>query len=193
MDGPLPTHYEPRESTVANLQHPRQQSSPVVQELETLNPPLSDVFPFALFTYRIAEHHTAGGMSRFLPYLAELAPEPFVEISPELAALRGIQNGEWCTVVSARTAVEARALVTPRVTSQEIEGRRVHSVGAPYHWGPNGLARGDATNDLIGLALDPNVQISEFKGASCDIRPGRRPRGEALVAFVAEYRERAGL
>jgi formate dehydrogenase major subunit len=187
LDGPLPTHYEPVEGTVANLVHPEHQHSPVVQTLEQLHPPLSDAFPFALTTYRIAEHHTAGGMSRFLPYLSELAPEPFVEISPELAALRGIRNGEWCTVVTARAAVEARALVTPRMTSQEIDGRRFHTVGAPYHWGPNGLATGDAVNDLIGLALDPNVQISEFKAASCDIRPGRRPRGPALKEFVAGY------
>jgi formate dehydrogenase major subunit len=194
LDGPLPTHYEPVEATVTNLVHPQQTSTPARQIVDgPLNPPESDVFPFALLTYRIAEHHTAGGMSRFLPYLAELAPDPFVEISPELAALRGIQHGEWVTVVSARTAVEARALVTERMTSQEIEGRLVHTVGAPYHWGPSGLARGDSANDLVGLALDPNVQISEFKGASCDIRPGKRPRGEELVRFVARYRERAGL
>ncbi len=194
LDGPLPTHYEPREAVVGNLRHPEHTSSPVVQSVPgtPCNPPLSDVFPFALFTYRIAEHHTAGGMSRFLPYLSELAPDPFVELSPELAALRGIVHGEWCTVVTTRTAVEARALVTDRMASLTIEGRRVHAVGAPYHWGPNGLATGDAANDLLGLALDPNVQISEFKGASCDIRPGRRPRGAELLAFVAGYRERAG-
>jgi formate dehydrogenase major subunit len=194
LDGPMPTHYEPVEATVGNLVHPQETSTPPRQVVDgPLHPPGSEVFPFALLTYRIAEHHTAGGMSRFLPYLAELAPDPFVEISPALAALRGIQNAEWCTVVTARAAIEARALVTDRMADQEIEGRVVHTVGAPYHWGPNGLARGDSANDLLGLALDPNVQISEFKALTCDIRPGRRPRGEALTAFVAEYRERAGL
>jgi len=51
---------------------------------------------------------------------------------------------------------------------------------------------GDSANDLLGLALDPNVHIGEYKVATCDIRPGRRPRGEALVEFVEGYRRRAG-
>jgi formate dehydrogenase major subunit len=197
LDGPLPTHYEPRESVRGNLVHPERPFSPPFHEMERpdnpYHPPVSEVFPFALLTYRIAEHHTAGGMSRFLPYLSELAPDPFVEVSPELAELRGLEHGAWCTVVTARAAIEARALVTPRMASQDVDGRRVHTVGAPYHWGPNGLATGDSANDLMGLALDPNVQISEFKGASCDILPGRRPRGEALADFVEHYRQRAGI
>ena len=77
------------------------QASPTRQQFErddnlynpTAGDPGAEVFPFAMVTYRIAEHHTAGGMSRFLPYLAELAPEPFVEVSPELAALRGLEHG----------------------------------------------------------------------------------------------------
>ncbi|MEA2126478.1 MAG: formate dehydrogenase major subunit, partial [Solirubrobacteraceae bacterium] len=194
LDGPLPTHYEPIESPAPNVVHPQWPASPPKQIVDgPLHPSPSDVFPFALLTYRIAEHHTAGGMSRFLPYLSELAPDPFVEVSPELARLRGLEHGEWVTVVTARTAIEARALVTDRMTSQTIEGRDVHTVGAPYHWGPNGLARGDSANDLVGLGLDPNVQISEFKGLTCDVQPGRRPRGPALVEFVADYRRRAGM
>jgi formate dehydrogenase major subunit len=194
LDGPLPTHYEPVESPSVNVVHPQHRESPARQIVGgPLHPSPSDVFPFALLTYRIAEHHTAGGMSRYLPYLSELAPDPFVEVSPELAELRGLEHGEWVTVVTARTAIEARALVTPRMRSHTIEGRTVHTVGAPYHWGPGGLATGDSANDLVGLALDPNVQISEFKGLTCDVRPGPRPRGPELVAFVEEYRRRAGM
>ena len=149
------------------------------------------MFPFALLTYRIAEHHTAGGMSRFLPYLSELAPDPFVEVSPELAALRGLEHGEWCTIVTMRTAIEARALVTDRMHPQDIDGTTVHTVGLPYHWGPNGLATGDAANDLMPIVLDRNVKISEFKAATCDVQPGKRPRGEDLLTYVDVYRKRA--
>jgi formate dehydrogenase major subunit len=200
VDGPFPTHYEPHESPVRNPIHPEAQASPTRQRFQrddNLSNPTAgdagaDVFPFALFTYRIAEHHTAGGMSRYLPYLSELAPDPFVEVSPELAELRGLAHGEWATIVTTRTAIEARALVTDRIRPQVIDGREVHSVGLPYHWGGGGLATGDSANDLLPIVLDQNVHISEFKAATCDVRPGRRPRGRALLDFVAAYRERAG-
>jgi formate dehydrogenase major subunit len=155
--------------------------------------PGADVFPFVMTTYRLTEHHTAGGMSRWLPYLSELQPEMFCEVSPQLAAERGLSNGGWATVVSARTAIEARVLVTPRMSPLHVQGRVVHQVGLPYHWGSNGLSVGDAANDLFPLALDPNVHIQEVKAATCDIVPGRRPRGPALLDFVDEYRTRAGV
>jgi formate dehydrogenase major subunit len=73
-----------------------------------------------------------------------------------------------------------------------VQGRTVHQIGLPYHWGPNGLVTGDAANELISVVLDPNVHIQESKAATCDIQPGRRPRGAALLDFVEEYRRRAG-
>jgi formate dehydrogenase major subunit len=194
-DGPLPAHYEPHESPVGNALY-RRRASPVRQRFDRddnrSNPLWSDVFPYALTTYRIAEHHTAGGMSRFLPYLSELAPEPFVELSPELAAERGLEHNGWATIVTERTAIEARVMVTDRMVPLTIDGRRVHQVGLPYHWGGNGLARGDSANDLLPIVLDSNVHISEFKSATCDVRPGRRPRGPALLAFIDDYRRRVG-
>jgi formate dehydrogenase major subunit len=72
-------------------------------------------------------------------------------------------------------------------------GRRVQQVGLPYHWGRRGLVKGDAANELLPLVLDQNVHISEYKTSTCDIRPGRRPRGPALTELVAEYRRRAGV
>jgi formate dehydrogenase major subunit len=69
----------------------------------------------------------------------------------------------------------------------------VHQIGLPYHWGVNGLASGDSANDLFGIVLDPNVHIQESKAATCDIRPGRRPRGPALLELVESYRARAGI
>ena len=84
-------------------------------------------------------------------------------------------------------------LVTDRIRPLTVEGRTVHQVGLPYHWGSRGLVTGDAANDLLSIVLDPNVHIQEAKAATCDIRPGRRPRGAALPELVADYRVRAGL
>jgi formate dehydrogenase major subunit len=72
-----------------------------------------------------------------------------------------------------------------------MNGRDVHQVGLPYHWGTRGLTTGGAANDLAHMALDPNVHIQEVKAFSCDIRPGRRPRGAELTEFVAAKREAA--
>jgi len=128
-----------------------------------------------------------------LPYLSELQPEFFCEVSPELAAERGLENGGWATIVTARAAVEARVLVTERIRPIEVQGRRLHQIGLPYHWGANGLSTGDSANDLAHLALDPNVHIQEVKALACDIRPGRRPRGPALRELVRGYARRAGI
>jgi formate dehydrogenase major subunit len=130
-------------------------------------------------------------MSRTLPYLSELQPEFFCEVSPELAAERGLEHRGWATIVSARTAIEARVLVTERMKPLRVRGRTIHQIGLPYHWGSNGLSRGDPANDLLSVVMDPNVHIQEAKAATCDIRPGRRPRGPALLDLVEEYRNRA--
>jgi formate dehydrogenase major subunit len=192
VDGPLPTHYEPEESPLPNELYAHRRVNPVRQRLaRPENPSNEDEpgrYPFVATTYRLTEHHTAGGMSRSVPYLAELQPEMFVEVHPELAELRGLEHGGWATVVTSRTAIEARVLVTERVKPLDHAGRRVHQVGLPYHWGSKGLASGDAANDLSGLFLDPNVHIQEVKGFTCDILPGRRPRGPALPAFVERHR-----
>jgi formate dehydrogenase major subunit len=199
-DGPLPTHYEPQESPFDNPLY-AQQRNPVRQIIRHPQDPLQPsgsepgaaVFPYVATTYRLTEHHTAGGMSRTLPYLAELQPEFFCEVSPELAAERGLEHMGWATIITARSAVEARVLVTSRVPPLAVGGRVLHQVGLPYHWGPNGLVTGDAANELAALSLDPNVHIQEVKAMACDIRPGRRPRGPALRQLVREYAERAGI
>jgi formate dehydrogenase major subunit len=194
-DGPMPTHYEPPESPVANALY-AQQSNPsrrsLVQSSNPINPSLSEVFPFVYTSYRLTEHHTAGAMSRTLPYLTELQPEPFCEVSPRLARERGLEHGGWATVVTARTAIEVRVLVTDRLRSLRLGDRWVEQVGLPYHWGPNGITRGDSVNDLVNITMDPNVYIQDKVG-TCDIQPGRRPRGPALTAYVEDYRRRAGV
>jgi formate dehydrogenase major subunit len=202
LDGPLPTHYEPQESPVANPLY-RQQANPTREVFRRDDNPSNpsgeepgwQVFPYVFTTYRLTEHHTAGGMSRWQPYLAELQPEFFCEVSPELARERGLDNGGWATIVTARTAIEARVLVTERVSPLQVAGRTVHQIGLPYHWGVgiDAVVSGDSANDLFGVTLDPNVHIQESKVGSCDIRAGRRPRGPALLDFVARYRRRAGI
>jgi formate dehydrogenase major subunit len=200
IDGPLPTHYEPVESTVRNPLY-RQQANPTRKMYERsdnlTNPSVperhSEVFPYVFSTSRLTEHHTAGGMSRQLAYLSELQPEMFVEVSPELAAERGLEHLGWAHIVTARAAIEARVMVTDRLTPLRIDGRVVHQIWLPYHWGGEGLVTGDSANDLIGITLDPNVLIQESKVGTCDIRPGRRPSGPELLAYVVGYRDRAGL
>jgi len=200
VDGPMPTHYEPQDSPFANPLYPHGRS-PVRQvfprEGNRYHPsgdePGADVYPYIVTTYRLTEHFTAGGMTRWSPYLTELQPELFIEVSPELAGERGLENGGWATVVTARGAIEARVLVTERMAPMRLDGRVIHQIGLPYHWGPNGHATGDAANELSAIALDPNVHIQEVKALTADVRPGRRPRGPELPRLVEEYRRRAGI
>ncbi len=201
VDGPLPAHYEPQDSPVQNLLYPKQEHNPVREVLRHRGTPYqpsgdepgSEVFPYVATTYRLTEHHTAGGMSRWLPYLSELQPEFFCEVSPELAAERGLEHMGWATIISARSAIEARVMVTRRMPSLTVQGRRLHQIGLPYHWGRNGISTGDGANELAHFALDPNVHIQEVKALAVDIQPGRRPRGPALLALVRSYNERAGI
>jgi formate dehydrogenase major subunit len=202
VDGPLPAHYEPQDSPLPNLLY-RQQRNPVRETVQFAHPdnrfqpsdgtPGSQTFPYVATTYRLTEHHTAGGMSRWLPYLSELQPEFFCEVSPELAEERGLDHHGWATIITARNVVEARVLVTPRIPSLTVQGRRLHQVGLPYHWGWTGYSTGDSANDLVEISLDPNTHIQETKAFACDIRPGRRPTGAARPALAREYRQRAGI
>jgi formate dehydrogenase major subunit len=203
LDGPLPTHYEAHESPVRNPLY-GQQGNPTLKVYgrpdnpsnpnpNPLDPGSSNAFPFVLTTARLTEHHTAGGMSRQLPYLSELQPELFVEVSPELARMRGLTHLGECHVVTSRTAVQARVMVTDRMAPLRIDGNVVHQVWMPYHWGGNGVVTGDVVNDLFGVVADPNVFIQESKVATCDVRPGPRPRGPQLTAMISELRTRAGI
>jgi formate dehydrogenase major subunit len=199
-DGPLPTHYEPQDSPFENplygqranparktYPHPDNRYHPSGDE------PGADVFPYVVTTYRLTEHFTSGGMTRWTPYLAELQPAFFCEVSPELAAERGLEHGGWATIATARGVIEARVMVTDRMTPLTVSGRVVHQIGMPFHWGPNGYTRGDSANELSPMSLDPNARIQEDKAFTADIRPGRRPRGPARQRLVEEYQGRAGV
>jgi formate dehydrogenase major subunit len=199
-DGPLPTHYEPHESPVRNPMY-TQQSNPTRKVFGRKDNPShpaagergAEVFPYVLTTSRLTEHHTAGAMSRQLPFLAELQPGLFVEVSPELARERGLTHMGEAHVVTSRAAVQARVMVTDRMAPLRIDNRVVHQIWLPYHWGGTGLVTGDVVNDLFGVVEDPNVFIQETKVTTCDVRPGPRPRGEKLTAMLEEVRSIAGI
>lgn len=191
-DGPLPAHYEPLESPVTNEVYAQQENPAARRHARPDNPlasPGDPRFPHVLTTYRLTEHHTAGGMSRFLPHLAELQPELFAEISPELAGEIGVESGDFVTVATLRGFVEARALVTRRMRPLQIAGRTVHQIAIPFHWGSSGPVRGDVANDLIALTGEPNVSIHEAKALTCALYRGRRPPDSSYVHWLHRMSE----
>jgi formate dehydrogenase major subunit len=175
-DGPLPTHYEPIESPVSNPLY-KQQSNPTVETWDVpMNPksePMDQNYPVVATTFRLTEHYLSGPMSRFDSWLNELQPEMFIELSPELAAERGIEHGGWMVAWNKRAAIEARAMVTQRVRPLKVNGRTVHQIAIPFHWGFAGETVGSIANDLTSITSDPNVSMHEAKAFVCNVRPGR--------------------
>ncbi len=183
-DGPLPTHYEPVESPVRNPLY-QQQDNPAARRWERADNryhPVGDPqYPYVVTTYRLTEHHSGGIPTRFVPSTAELQPEGFVELSPELAAQLGIQNLDWAVISTARGAIEMKALVTERLRPLLINGQQIYQVGLPYHFGWEGYATGDSANVLTAAVGDPNTSIHEGKAFTCNVQKGRladyrRPR-----------------
>jgi formate dehydrogenase major subunit len=176
-DGPLPTHYEPAESPVHNALY-KQQSNPAAiffkKRKDNVLAEIGDErYPIIITTYRLTEHHVSGPMTRWLPWLNALQPALFAELSPELAAERGIQHGSWMVISTPRGEIEARAMVTRRLRPLKIAGKQVHQIGLPFHWGFQGKSKGSITNDLTHMVLEPNVSIEEAKAFTCNVRPGR--------------------
>jgi formate dehydrogenase major subunit len=172
LDGPIPTHYEPAESPVRNALY-KQQSSPVLKYWKHDDNPLATVgdprFPYVITTYRLTEHYLAGAMSRWNPWLTELMPELFIELSPELADEKGIRNTEWVRVSTPRAQIRAKALVTRRLRPFRLGDKLVHQVGMPWHWGWEGVVTGDVVNTLTAMVGDPNVSIHEGKAFVCNV------------------------
>jgi anaerobic selenocysteine-containing dehydrogenase len=175
-EGPFPEHYEPLESPVAN-QLSSVQFNPVVKIWDTDrgeetgdNVGTSEDFPIVCSTYRVCEHWQAGGMSVWLPWLAEAQPEPFLEMSVELAQEKGIANGDRVLVSSARGEVEVVAIVTPRFKPFSVNGQTVHEVGMPWHFSWQGLAKGATANVLTPNIGDGNTMIPEYKAFLVEVR-----------------------
>jgi formate dehydrogenase major subunit len=176
-DGPFPEHYEPVESPTKNLLS-KQQMNPVAKiwvvpdQKNDLAPVASPEYPYVVTTYRLTEHHLSGVMSRYLPMLAELFHSHFAEISNELAAELGIKNGERITVATPRGKIHTTAMVTSRLKPFMIDGKKTHQIGIPWHWGYNGISKGDITNDLSATVGDPTVYIQETKAFLCSVKKG---------------------
>ena len=172
LDGPLPTHYEPAESVIRNPLY-RQQSSPVFKYWKRSDNLLAGIadpkYPYVITTYRLTEHYLSGVMSRWIPWLTELMPELFIELSPELADEKGIKNTDWVRISTPRAQIRAKALVTRRMRPFKLGDKIVHQVGMPWHWGWEGVVTGDVVNSLSSLVGDPNVTIHEGKAFVCNV------------------------
>jgi len=169
-DGPFPEHYEPFESPAHNLLSPVQ-NNPVVQKPQNVTTDTAK-YPYVGTTYRVTEHWQAGAMTRSLPWLVELVPDMFVEISETLASQKGIKNGDTVTVTSERGKISARALVTARLKPFHVDGKEIEQVGMPWHFGYAGLATGDSGNVLTPTVGCANTGIPEYKAFLCNIEKG---------------------
>jgi formate dehydrogenase major subunit len=175
-DGPLPTHYEPLETPVVNPMG-GQQHNPTAKIWDRpgneLHAPADPRYPHVFTTYRLTELHCGGIPSRVMPHTAELQPEAFVEVSPELAREFDIQHLGWTVISTRRGEIEVRAMVTERVRPFVIDGRTVHQIGMPWVFGREGYARGAVANVLLAITGDANTSIHTTKALTCAIRPGR--------------------
>jgi len=173
-DGPMPEFYEPVESPVANALHPARQSNPVLKypRVKGLQPiGTSKDFPYVLMTSSISEHWCAGSVTRNVPWLNELVPEPCVELPEPLAKKLGLRTGDRARVSSARGEVEVKAVVTRRMEVMKIGGQEVPVVWMPYNWGFKGLSTGPSTNQITIDVGDPNTWCQETKACLVNVVP----------------------
>lgn len=173
-DGPLPEFYEPIESPADNILHPQVANNPIV----TMPAAQGNIhkignrkdFPYVLTTYAVVEHFCAGGITRNIPMLNELMPEPFAEISKNLANKIGAKDGDKVEVSSARGSVQVRCLVTDRIQSLVINGQETETIGMPWSWGFASLSPGAGVNEITISAIDPNAGTPEYKCCLVNIR-----------------------
>jgi formate dehydrogenase major subunit len=179
VDGPLPEHYEPLESPVSVNPFSCQRINPVLQQHDQIKSFFADSeakFPYVATTYRVSEHWQSGVMSRWIPWLLESQPRMFVEISPELARLKNIENGEIIRVANNRGQLECLAMVTVRIRPFIIQGCVVHQIGLPWHFGWVHPKNGDDSANLLTLSAgDPNTGIPETKAFMVNIEKLMEP------------------
>ena len=170
-DGPFPEHYEPMESPTRNMMN-SQKVNPAAVILPSTLSEYGDAarYPYVATSYRVTEHWQAGAMTRNLPWLTELVPDMFCEISPSLAKKKRIKNGDRVKISSKRGSIETFALVTERVQPWLINGREVEMVGMVWHFGYGCDASGDSCNTLTPHIGDANTMIPEFKAFLVDIK-----------------------
>jgi formate dehydrogenase major subunit len=171
-EGPYPVHYEPFESPIANPINPKIRGNPVARVFKGDMEQFGDAkeFPYAATSYRLTEHFHY--WTKHSEINASLQPEFFVEISEELAKEKSIANGGWVRVWSKRGSVKAKVYVTKRIKPMICDGKTVHVVGIPLHWGFMGRARkGFGPNSLTPYVGDANAETPEFKAFLVDIEP----------------------
>ena len=169
VDGPFPEHYEPFESPVENILHPKTPHNPVVKiyksDLDLLGKPQE--YPYVATTYRVVEHFHYWTKHIYGP--SALVPKMFIELPEELAKELGIKEGDKVIVSTARGSAEGYALPTKRIKPLVINGKKVYTIGIPIHWGNEGVVKGALANMITPFVWDPNSQTPEFKGFLCKI------------------------
>ena len=189
-DGPLPEMYEPVESPVENVLHPKVKHNPVLKYPRVRShQPIGTVaeFPYVLMTSTVAEHWCGGSSTRNIPWLNELVPEPMLEMPEALGEKLKVKTGNRVQISSARGSLQVKAVVTPRMQPLRVEGREVFVVWMPYNWGFKGLSTGPSVNHLTIDALDPGAGTQETKACLVSIvkieesatKASSAPRGRA--------------
>jgi formate dehydrogenase major subunit len=175
-EGPFPVHYEPFEAPIANVVAPKIRGNPVARifQSDVAQFATSEEFPYAATSYRLTEHFHY--WTKHNRVNAALQPEFFVEISEQLAAEKGIAHGGWVRVWSKRGEVKAKAVVTKRIKPLICDGKPVHVIGIPLHWGFTGQARkGWGPNSLTPFVGDANIETPEYKAFLVNIEPTTAP------------------
>jgi formate dehydrogenase major subunit len=176
VDGPFPTHYEPFESPVVNLTAPAIRGNPAARVFKDDLAAFasSSEFPYLGTSYRLTEHFHF--WTKHSKLNAVMQPEFFVEIGEDLAKEKGIEKGGWVRVWSKRGSVKAKAVVTKRIKPLQIDGKTMHIVGIPLHWGFMGEAKkGFGPNSLTPVVGDANTDTPEFKAFLVNIEPLNPP------------------
>jgi formate dehydrogenase major subunit len=175
-EGPFPEHYEPMESPVPNVLHPKVQNNPVARVFDYDRKQFGTAtnFPYVGTTYRLTEHFHF--WTKHARINAILQPEEFIEIGEVLANEKGIGQGDWVKVTSNRGAVVCKAYVTKRIKPLTVDGKPQHVIGLPIHWGFTGWARkGYGANTLTPFVGDANTETPEFKAFLVNVEKAARP------------------
>ena len=114
-----------------------------------------DQYPYRLTTGRVLAQYQSGAQTRRVSVLNQAAPEPFVELHPDLARTLGVEEGAALSVVSRRGTATAPARISRAI--------RPDTVFMPFHWPGPGRA-----NSVTNPALDPTSKMPEFK--TCAVR-----------------------
>jgi len=179
VEGPFPEHYEPFESPVPNVLHPKVQSNPVARvfadDRAAFGTPQD--FPYVATTYRLTEHFHF--WTKHARINAILQPEEFIEIGEVLAKEKGIEQGGWVRLSSKRGVIVCKAYVTKRIRPMTVDGKPTHVIGVPIHWGFTGQARkGYGANTLTPSVGDANTETPEFKAFLVNVEKTSAPAPE---------------